>query len=70
MTLAELTTKRDSLIGRIADATKRLQSGDQSIEYQTVQDMERALRLLDTEIARASGAVTSAFGTVVGREGL
>lgn len=70
MTLEELETKRDALLSSIASATKRLQNGDQTIEYQDVQQMERALRTLDAEIAKKSGTAAGSFGVVYGREGL
>lgn len=70
MTQAELQTKRDALISKIAAATRRLQSGDQSIEYQDIEQMQRSLGVLDAEIARVSGTATARWGTCVPREGL
>lgn len=54
MTLAELQAKRETLVARIADAVKRTAMGDRSVEYAPVEEMERALQILDNEIATAS----------------
>ncbi len=70
MTTEQLQARRDELILKIAKATRRLQAGDTSIEYQGVADMQRSLAVIDAEIARVSGASRGAFGTVVPREGL
>ena len=52
MTLPELQTQRDALLLKIAAATRRLQAGDKSIEYGAMEEMERGLRILDSEIAK------------------
>lgn len=70
MTEAEIDSKRDALISKIAAATKRLQAGDTSIEYQDVAQMQRALGVLDAEKARVSGTSTGSWGVAVAREGL
>lgn len=58
MTEQELQTKRDALVSRIADAMKKVQQGDKSVEYQTITDMERALAIIDSQIATATGQST------------
>jgi len=58
MTTEELLVKRETLITRIADAVKRTQFGDRSVEYATVEEMERALAILDGQIAAASSTPT------------
>ena len=73
MTVEVLMTKRDALISKIADSTRRLQNGDQSIEFQPIADMQRALSVIDTEIANLSQPVTSRpsrIGRFVTGEGL
>jgi hypothetical protein len=59
MTLSDLQAKRELLVQRISDAVKRTTMGDRSVEYATVNEMERALQLLDSEIAAASSTRTS-----------
>lgn len=59
MTLAELQTKRDALVGRIADAVKSITTGDKSVTYADIAGMEKALSILDGEIASSSGTRTN-----------
>lgn len=59
MTLTELQVKRDALVSKIANSVRRLQSGEDSIENESVDQMEKALALLDREIARSGGSSTS-----------
>jgi hypothetical protein len=59
MTLEELQTKRDSLIGRIADAVKAQTMGDKSITFQDIDQMQKSLAILDNEIASASSTRSS-----------
>ncbi len=53
MTLEELQTKRDSLIGRISDAVKAQTMGDKSITFQDIDQMQKSLAILDNEISSA-----------------
>ena len=55
MTLADLQTKRDELVSAIAGGKTELTSGDKTIRYQSVEQMQLALATLDKEIAIASG---------------
>lgn len=56
MTLSELQAKREALVSRMADSVKRVTFGERSTEYGTVDEMQKALQVLDTEIATASGS--------------
>lgn len=59
LTQSQLETKRDALISQMATATERLQSGDKSVSFQSIQQMERALAVLDGELARVTGTAPS-----------
>jgi hypothetical protein len=59
MTVEELQQKRNDLIGKIADAVKKTTFADRSTEYGTVDEMEKALQILDNQIAAASNAPRS-----------
>lgn len=59
MTTEELQTKRDALVGRIADAVKSITTGDKSVTYSDIAGMEKALSILDGEIAASSGTRTN-----------
>lgn len=61
MTLAELQTKRDALLSSIANAHKQLQKGDKSITFQDVDQMNKALAILDREIAAAGGSTARTY---------
>lgn len=58
MDTTTLQTKRDELLSKIAAATTQMNQGDQSITYQSIEQMERALRIIDREIAKAAGTVS------------
>jgi hypothetical protein len=53
-----LTTEQLN-VNRIADAVKSIQTGDKSITYSDITGMEKALSILDGEIAAASGTRSS-----------
>jgi hypothetical protein len=59
MTTAELQTKRDALVGRIADAVKSITTGDKSVTYADIAGMEKALAILDGELASSTGTRTN-----------
>lgn len=59
MTTEELQTKRDTLVGRIADSVKSITTGDKSVTYADIEGMEKALSILDGEIAASSGTRTN-----------
>jgi hypothetical protein len=56
MTLAELETKRDEILHSLGVA--RVQFGERSIQYD---EQEKALALIDGEIAKSSGTVPARF---------
>lgn len=56
MTVAELQVKRDALVAQIASAKSSLSSGDKSISYQSIDQMQTALSIIDKEIALAGGS--------------
>lgn len=55
LTIEQLNVKRDALVNRIADAVKSIETGDKSITYADITGMEKALTILDGEIAAVSG---------------
>lgn len=55
MTEEQLQTKRDALVSSIAGAFESLRSGDKSVTYQSIDQMRRALSIIDAEIAAVSG---------------
>lgn len=55
MTSSELTVKRDALLSQIAAAQSQIRSGEDSISYQEITQMERALALIDRELALLGG---------------
>jgi hypothetical protein len=59
MTLSDLQTKRDALVSAMASGTLELTSGDKTIRYQSADQMQRALAVLDKEIAVASGSAVT-----------
>lgn len=58
MTLAELQARRETLVTRIADAVKRTAVGDRSVEYASVEEMQKSLGILDREIAAAASSTS------------
>jgi hypothetical protein len=59
--LAELQSMRDTLQRAIFSGTRRVQFSDRSVEYNSVDDMRKALADLNAEIAKASGPAPSSF---------
>jgi hypothetical protein len=61
ITAAELQSMRDTLQRAIFSGTLRVQFADRMVEYNSVDNMRKALADLDTAIAKASGATPSSF---------
>ena len=61
ITVAELQSMRDTLQRAIFSGTLRVQFADRMVEYNSVDNMRKALADLDTAIAKASGATPSSF---------
>ena len=61
ITAAELQSMRDTLQRAIFSGTLRVQFADRMVEYNSVDNMRKALADLDTAIAKASGATTPSF---------
>ena len=59
MTLAELQTRRDTLLKNIANAHKQLTKGDKSVTFQDIKAMEKALAIIDSEIDKESGTTVA-----------
>ena len=59
--LTELQTMRDTLQRAIFSGTRRVQFTDRAIEYNTIDDMRKALADIDAAIATASGTTPSSF---------
>jgi len=57
----ELQTMRDTLQRAIYSGARRVQFTDRAVEYNSVDDMRKALADLDMQIAKAAGAVPSSF---------
>lgn len=56
MTDVELLAKRDALLSTIANSVQAMQSGDKSITFQGIAQMEKALGIIDREIAKLTGS--------------
>ena len=54
--LTELQSMRDTLQRAIFSGTRRVQFTDRAVEYNSVDDMRKALADIDTAIAKASGS--------------
>ena len=61
ITISELQSMRDTLQRAIFGGTRRVQFTDRAIEYNSVDDMRKALADIDTAIAKASGPTPSSF---------
>ncbi len=59
--LTELRSMRDTLQRAIFSGTRRVQFTDRAVEYNSVDDMRKALADIDAAIATASGAAPSSF---------
>ena len=59
--LTELQSMRDTLQRAIFSGTRRVQFTDRAVEYNSVDDMRKALADIDAAIASASGAAPSSF---------
>ena len=57
----ELETMRDALQRAIFSGTRRVQFTDRAVEYNSVDDMRKALADIDASIAKASGTAPSSF---------
>ena len=59
--LSELQSMRDTLQRAIFSGTRRVQFTDRAVEYNSVDDMRKALADIDTAIATSSGPTPSPF---------
>ena len=59
--LTELQSMRDTLQRAIFSGTRRVQFTDRAVEYNSVDDMRKALADIDTAISKASGPPPSSF---------
>ena len=59
--LAELLTMRDTLQRAIFSGTRRVQFTDRAVEYNSVDDMRKALADVNAAIASASGRTPPSF---------
>jgi hypothetical protein len=59
--LTELQSMRDTLQRAIFSGTRRVQFTDRAVEYNSVDDMRKALADIDTSIATSSGPTPSPF---------
>ena len=57
----ELQTARDTLQHAIFSGVRRVQFTDRSVEYNSVDDMRKALADLDAQLAKAAGITTPSF---------
>jgi hypothetical protein len=58
---AELESMRDALQRAIFSGTRRVQFTDRAVEYNSIDDMRKALADIDKAIATASGQSPSSF---------
>jgi len=70
MTLSELQTKRDALIAEIAKANQKIESGAGAITKRSIDELQKALAIIDNEIRSASATSTSTIGRFYTGEGL
>ena len=59
--LTELQSMRDTLQRAIFSGTRRVQYTERAVEYNSVDDMRKALADIDTAIATGSGPTPSPF---------
>ena len=59
--LTELQSMRDALQRAIFSGTRRVQFTDRAVEYNSVDDMRKALADIDKAIATSSGPTPSPF---------
>jgi hypothetical protein len=59
--LAELQSMRDALQRALFSGTRRVQFSDRAVEFNSVDDMRKALADIDAAIAAAAGAPQSSF---------
>ena len=59
--VTELQAMRDALQRAIFSGTRRVQFTDRAVEYNSVDDMRKALADIDAAIAKASGSTPSSF---------
>jgi hypothetical protein len=59
--LTELQSMRDMLQRAIFSGTRRVQFTDRAVEYNSVDDMRKALADINVEITKASGPTPSSF---------
>jgi hypothetical protein len=63
--LTELQSMRDTLQRAIFSGTRRVQFTDRAVEYNSIDDMRKALADVNAEITKASGPVPSSFSLAV-----
>ncbi len=61
ITATELQSMRDTLQRAILSGTRRVQFTDRAVEYNSIDDMRKALADIDTAIATATGPTPSSF---------
>ena len=61
ITATELQTMRDALQRAIFSGTRRVQFTDRAVEYNTIDEIRKALADIDTAIATSSGPTPSPF---------
>jgi len=61
ITAAELQSMRDTLQRAIFSGTRRVQFTDRAVEFNSVDDMRKALADIDAAISAASGSTPSSF---------
>ena len=59
--LSELQSMRDTLQRAIFSGTRRVQFTDRAVEFNSVDDMRKALADIDSAIATSSGPTPSPF---------
>jgi hypothetical protein len=61
ITATELQSMRDALQRAIFSGARRLQFTDHAVEYNSIDEMRKALADIDATIAKASGTTSSSF---------
>jgi len=70
MTVEELQAKRDALLAEIAKANQKIESGAGSITKRSMDELQKALAIIDSEIQKASAGSSSTIGRFYTGEGL
>lgn len=64
------TTQLDALKRALATGERRVSFGDKTLEYRSVDELQAAIRMVETEIARGTGVSPTRQIRITTRKGL